>query len=303
MFSVTTNSKFKKVFITDKKFDAVNTVLQIAAVIIVLYPLIYILSCSFSDPAAIMSNKVWLFPVDFSLEGYKAVFNSKLIWRGYGNTVFYTVTGTMVNVLLTVMAAYPLSRKDFVGRNIIMFLFAFTMFFNGGLIPTFLTVRNLGLYNTRWAMILPNAMAMWHVIITRTYFQENIHSSLREAAQIEGCSNIQFIMKVVVPLSKPILAVISLYYGVMHWNSFFNALIYLQDSDMFPLQLILRDILIQNSADNTMTMDLESAAKKEMMAELLKYGMIVVSSVPVLMIYPFVQKYFVKGMMIGAIKG
>jgi putative aldouronate transport system permease protein len=293
----------KKLYKSDKLFDVVNYSLMTFAFVIVLYPLIYTLSCSFSSPETVMANKVWLFPVDIAFDGYKAVFSSSKIWMGYANTIFYTAVGTLVNIVVTIMAGYPLSRKDFYGRNVIMFIFTFTMFFNGGLIPTFLLVRDLGLYNSRLALILPSAMAMWHVIITRTYFQSNIADSLLESAQIEGCSDIRFILKVVVPLSKPIIAVISLYYGIMHWNEFFNAMIYLRDSQLYPLQLILREILIQNSSDTTMTMDLESAAKKELLAETLKYALIVVSTVPVLVVYPFVQKFFVKGIMVGSLKG
>jgi multiple sugar transport system permease protein/putative aldouronate transport system permease protein len=209
----------------------------------------------------------------------------------------------MINIALTVMAAYPLSRRDLVGRNFVMFFYSFTMFFGGGIIPLYLLVRSLGMVNTRWAMLIPNAMAVWNVILTRTYFQSSIPHELLESSQIDGCSNSRFVWSIVLPLSKPIVAVISLFYGVMHWNTFFHALIFLKDSDLYPLQIVLREILIQNQMDNTMMMDIEQQQHREMLAALLKYSLIIVASVPVLLIYPFVQKYFVKGVMIGAIKG
>ncbi|AEE97004.1 carbohydrate ABC transporter permease [Mahella australiensis] len=287
----------------DVIFNAVNNTFLIICLIVVLYPLIYIVSASFSSPQAVTSGKVWLFPVDFSLAGYKAVFENDYILTGYGNTIIYTVVGTAVNLVMTVLAAYPLSRKDFYGRDAFMFLFAFTMIFNGGLIPTYLLVSQLGLINTRWALIIPGAISVWNVIITRTYYQNTIPDELLEAAQLDGCSDIQFIWSVVLPLSKAITAVLVLFYGVGHWNEFFNAFIYLSKKELYPLQIVLRDILIMNSIDPNMVADTELMVAKQGLADLLKYSLIVVASVPVLCIYPFVQKYFVKGVMIGAIKG
>jgi len=287
----------------DRIFNFVNNLIITFMVIIVLYPLIYVVSSSFSDPVAVMAGKVRLLPVDFSLMGYEAVFKSNQIWLGYGNTVFYTVCGTIINVIMTIMAAYPLSRKDLKGRNFIMFLFSFTMFFGGGMIPTYLLIKDLGMINTRWALLIPNAMGVWNVILARTFFQSNIPVELLEASQLDGCSNWTFIVKIVLPLSKAIIAVITLYYAVGHWNAYFNALLYLKDAKLYPLQIILRNILIQNQVDNSMMMDIEELELRQYLNALLKYSLIVVASVPVLVAYPFVQKYFVKGVMIGSIKG
>lgn len=288
--------------IGDRFFDLLNTIFLMLCVLIVIYPLIYIVSASFSSAQAVTSGKVWLWPVDISLKGYKTVINYPGIWNGYLNSIYYTVLGTTINLILTVLAAYPLSRKDFYGRNFLMFMFTFTMLFSGGIIPTYLIVNKLGLINTRWAMVLPNAIAVWNVIIARTYFQSTIPKEMLEAAKIDGCTDFKFLVSVVIPLSKPILAVLTLFYAVMHWNAFFNALIYLKDKDLQPLQMLLREILVQNEIDMT-NMDVETATKLQGMKDLLKYSVIIVATVPVLMIYPFVQKYFVKGVMIGAIKG
>lgn len=267
-----------------------------------LYPLIYIVSSSFSSADAVTAGEVWLWPVDFSLEGYKAVFAYKQIWTGYGNSLFYMIVGTFINITLTILAAYPLSRKDFYGRNFFMLLFLFTMLFSGGLIPNYLLVKELGMLNTRWAMIIPNAMSVFNVIITRTYFKMTIPDELHEAAKMDGCSDFRFLAKVVLPLSGPIIAVMGLFYAVGHWNAFFNALIYLRDQDYYPLQLVLNNILVQNEVDPEMFIDVESQAAIAGLRELLKYSLIVVASIPVLVIYPFVQKHFVKGVMIGSLK-
>ena len=287
----------------DRAFNLVNYVFLTIGFVLVLYPLLYVLSNSFSDPEAVISGQVWLWPVRPSLEGYALVLQSNEIWRAYSNTIIYTVTGTALNIVLTVMIAYPLARRDFYGRGVIMFLVTFTMMFSGGIIPTFLVVRSLGILNTRWAMILPNAVVAWNVIITRTYFQTAIPDELLEAAQLDGCGNLRFILSVVIPLSGPIVAVITLFYAVMHWNAFFTALIYLRDSKLYPLQLILRSILLANQVDYSMVVNLEQEEARQQVAELLKFALIVVASVPVLAVYPFVQKYFVRGVLIGALKG
>lgn len=288
---------------SDIVFNIVNNIFLIICLVVVLYPLIYILSASFSSPQAVTSGKVWLFPVDFSLEGYKAVFEDDSIITGYANTIFYTVVGTALNLVMTIMAAYPLSRKDFYGRDIFMFFFTFTMIFNGGLIPTYLLVSQLGLINTRWVLIIIGAISVWNVIITRTYYQNTIPDELLEAAQLDGCSDIRFIWSVVLPLSKAITAVLVLFYGVGHWNEFFNAFIYISKKELYPLQIVLRDILVMNSIDPNMVVDTELMVAKQGLADLLKYSLIIVASVPILCLYPFVQKYFVKGVMIGSIKG
>ncbi|MDF2650457.1 MAG: binding-protein-dependent transport system inner rane component [Paenibacillus sp.] len=271
--------------------------------IIVLFPLIFIISSSFSSPQAVVSGKVWLFPVDFTLEGYKAVFRNPQIVSGYSNSLFYAVAGTAVNVALTVMLAYPLARKTFYGRNFIMVLLVITMMFDGGLIPFYLVVKSLHMLDTRWAMILPGAMAVFQVIVARTFFQTTIPDEIAEAAELDGCSDIRFITSIVIPLSKPILAVLTLMYAVGHWNAYFDALIFLKSPNLFPLQIVLRNILILNTIDPTMVSKVDQMLAQQGLKDLLKYSLIVVASAPVLIIYPFVQKHFVKGVMIGSLKG
>jgi putative aldouronate transport system permease protein len=287
----------------DRIFNAANYTVLCLFFIIVVYPLVYIVSASFSSTDAVITGKVWLWPVDPGFKGYEAVFSNKSIWTGFGNSLFYTVFGTAVNVILTLMAAYPLARKDFIGRNLIMFVFVFTIMFSGGLIPNYMLVKDLGLLDTRWALIIPSAINVFNVIITRTYFQTNIPNEMLEAAQVDGSSDWNFLTRIVLPLSGPIIAVISLFYAVSHWNAFFSALLYLKDRDLYPLQLVLRSILIQNQIDPSMVMNEEDLVARQGLADLLKYALIVVASVPVLILYPFVQKHFVKGVMIGSIKG
>ena len=256
-----------------------------------------------SSPQAVISGKVWLFPVEPSLAGYRAVLNFPSIWVGYGNSLFYASFGTLVNVALTILAAYPLSRKDFFGRNFFMMLFTFTMLFNGGLIPLYITVKNLGLVNTRWAMILPQAIQVWYVILARTYFQTTIPVELNEAAELDGCNDINFLAKVVIPLSAPIIAVLILFYAVYQWNAYFDAFIYLKSAKLYPLQIFLRNILIQNEVNPKMLANIAVDAQMQGMRDLIKFALIVVASGPVLIIYPFVQKYFTKGIMVGSLKG
>ena len=287
----------------DRIFSAINTLVLTLIMLIVLYPLIYILSASFSSSNAVMSGRVWLFPVEPTLAGYEAVFKNAQIPRSFLNTIYLTVVGTLINIVLTVMLAYPLSRKNLFGRNVITAYITFTMLFSGGLVPTFLLIKNLGLYNTYWALILPGAVSVYNVIVARTFFQSNIPDDLYEAASLDGCSDIYFILKIVLPLSAPIIAVLTMFYAVGHWNSYFNAMIYLQDANKFTLQVVLRNILIANQIDNDMMKDVDAMAKQEGLAQLLKYSLIVVASVPMLILYPFIQKHFVKGVMIGALKG
>jgi putative aldouronate transport system permease protein len=287
----------------DKIFNLVNYSMLALFFVVVLYPLIYIVSASFSSTDAVVSGRVWLWPVEPGLKGYKAVFEYKAIWTGFGNSLFYTVVGTTINVMLTIIAAYPLSRKDFIGRNVIMFIFVFTIMFSGGIIPSYLLVKDLGLLNTRWGMILPTALSVFNVIIARTYFQTTIPGEMLEAAQVDGCSDWKFLMKIVVPLSGPIIAVLALFYAVGHWNSYFNALLYLKDRSLYPLQLVLRSILIQNQIDPSMVTSEEDLVARQGLSDLLKYSLIVVATAPMLIIYPFVQRHFVKGVMIGSIKG
>ncbi|GAA3401620.1 carbohydrate ABC transporter permease [Paenibacillus hodogayensis] len=270
---------------------------------LVLYPLIFVLSASISDPAAVMKGEVWLLPKDLSFMGYEKVLGNKEILSGYGNTILYTLIGTAVNLAMTIMAAYPLSRKDFVGRHVFTAMIVFTMFFSGGLIPTYLLIKQLGMINSMWALIIPGAVSVMNIIIMRTFFQTSIPNEVQESASIDGCSNVQTLWRIVLPLSMPIIAVMILFYSVSHWNSYFNALIYLTDRDKYPLQLFLREILIKSETDQ-MTSSMDLSVQKHMMeAEAIKYAIVIVSNLPVLILYPFLQKYFVKGMLIGAIKG
>jgi putative aldouronate transport system permease protein len=287
----------------DAIFMLINNTLLVLIFLAVFYPLLYVISASFSDPNAVAAGQVWLWPVKFTTKAYVRIFEYSRIWSGYANSIFYATVGTFVNVVMTVLAAYPLSRKDLYGKNVILFLFVFSMMFSGGLIPFYITVTDMGLYNTRWALIIPQALSVWNMIIAITYFRSSLPQELLEAAQLDGCSDIQYLWRIVLPLSAPIIAVLSLFYAVGHWNQFFTALIFLANKDLFPLQLILRDILIANTIDPGLLEDAKTMAAKAGLRDLLKFALIVVASGPVLMIYPFVQRYFVKGLMIGAIKG
>lgn len=290
---------------TDRIFNICNKIFLFIVLVIVLYPLIYIVSASISDPAAVNQGRMWLYPIGVTLEGYVRVFQNSDIWMGYRNTVFYTLLGVTINLLLTLPAGYALSRPDFVGRNIFTWLIVFTLFFSGGLIPTYLLVRDLGLLNTVWAMVLPNAVAAFNIIICRTFFQVTIPRELQDAAEIDGCSITAFFLRIVLPLSKPLIAVMALFYGVGHWNAYFNALIYLSDRDLYPLQLILREILVVNEMSTEMlsTSTAQAQAEQARIAEIIKYAVMIVAALPVIVIYPFLQRYFVKGVLIGSIKG
>ena len=285
----------------DRVFDIFNyTVLGLIAVC-VLYPLYFIVIASFSDPVAINNGQVLLFPVGFNTTGYQKIFENTKIWRSYSNTIFYTIAGTAINVILTMMLAYPLSRKNFFARKFIMFFVMFTMYFQGGLIPTYLWMNDLNLYNTPWVMILLPAVNVFNLIIAINYMKTNIPEELFEAASIDGCSHIGFFAKIILPLSKTIVVVLTLYYGVAHWNEFMNGLIYLRDEGFYPLQLTLRNILLQNQASGLG--DVDSIIEQQKAAELIKYGAIIVSTLPVMAVYPFLQKHFAKGLMVGSVKG
>lgn len=273
--------------------------------LLMLYPLVYVVSCSFSNPVAVMTGRVILWPVEPTILGYKSVFSNDRILMGYFHTLRYMILGATLCVFMCLLAAYPLSRPDFKGRNIFMIFFAVTMFFNGGMIPTYLLINNLKMINTIWALVLPGAVNVWFIIIIRTFYQSNISLELLEAAQIDGCTNRWFFFCCVLPLSKAVIAVMILFSAVGYWNSYMAPLLYLNDSTKYPLQLVLREILIKNSTQEMMTFmeDIDSAEIRKRLEYLLKYGIIVVSSVPVLIAYPFVQKHFVKGVMIGSLKG
>ena len=287
----------------DRVFNGFNYIILTVYLVIILYPLVYLVSASFSSPTAVTAGLVQLWPVEPTAIAYETIFKDPAIVRSFLNSVFYAVAGTAVNIVLTLLAAYPLSRPDLRGRGWIMFFFFFTTLFSGGLIPTYLVVRDLGLLNTRWVLILPAALSVWNVIITRTYFQTTIPGELLDAARIDGASDFRFLRDVVLPLSGPIVAVNALFYAVGHWNAYFDALIYLQDESLYPLQLELRQILVQNQTNLQMTGDIQSMLARENLADLLKYALIVVSTVPLLLVYPFVQKHFVKGALIGSLKG
>ena len=286
----------------DRIFDILNYVFLTLCLLIVAYPLYFIVIASVSDPTAVYAGKVILWPARFTLEGYQRILDYESFFTGYRNTVIYTVVGTVVNVLITIPGAYALSRKDLVGRNFFMMGVTFTMIFSGGLIPTYLLVISLNLYNTMWALILPVAVSAWNLIVARTFFQQTIPDELLEAATLDGAGNTQFFLRVVHPLSKSIIAVMVLFYAVNHWNSYFNALIYLKSAEKYPLQLVLRNILFENSLGD-MVEDASTLALQQRLGDLIKYGIIIASSLPLLILYPFLQRFFIQGVMIGAVKG
>ena len=286
----------------DVVFLAFDWILLTLFLIIVLYPLLFVISASFS-PGMTAMKSLSLIPEKYSLEGYRVVFEYKRVWTGYANSLKYMVLGTIVNLFVTICAAYPLSRDDICGKDFVMGLFVFTMYFSGGLIPTYLQVRNLGLIDTIWAMVLPGAMSVYNMIVMRTYFANQIPGELNEAAELDGCGSLKFLLVIVLPLSGPILAVIGLFYGVGHWNAYFDALLYINKDAKQPLQMVLRDIMILNQTTGIMATDPEELLRVQERADLMKYSLIVVACLPVMILYPFVQKYFVKGVMIGAIKG
>ena len=290
---------------SDRVFNAVNYVFLTVMLLAVAYPLYFMAIASFSDPHLVNNGKLWLFPKGVTFEGYRRIFSDSRIWTAYLNTTIYTLGGVSVNLLVTIPAAYALSRRDLWGRNLVMVLFTFTLLFGGGLIPTCLIIRSLGVLNTRWVMIIPNAVAVWNLIIARTFFQTTVPPDLLDASRMDGASNLRFFVSVVIPISPAIIAVLALFYGVGHWNAFFEALIYLKDPELYPLQLVLRSILIMNesAAEMMESSDPDTVAEQQRIIEVIKYGLIMVASVPVLLLYPFLQKYFVKGVMIGALKG
>ncbi|MEH7548212.1 carbohydrate ABC transporter permease [Neobacillus vireti] len=298
------NNRVKKIKSKeDKIFDTINFIFLTLICLAVLYPLYFVVIASISNPDLVYNGSVWLLPKEITFEGYKRIFSDSKIWLGYKNTIIYTVLGTAVQLSLTLMAAYALSRKDLYGKSFFMLMILFTMFFSGGLIPTYLVVKDLGMLNTMWAMIIPKAIAVWNLIVARSFFESSIPNELLEAGKIDGCSNTRFFLKIVLPLSKPIIAVMVLFYAVGNWNSYFDALIYLNDESLYPLQLILRNILIQNQLSVQMLSDLDNLAAQQHVGEIIKYGVIIVAAIPLLIVYPFVQKYFVKGVLIGGVKG
>lgn len=296
-------TKFSQMSMEDKIVTVVIYAFLTLVTLVILYPIVYVVSASFSEPQAVISGKVKLFPVDFTLRGYEAVFKNKKLINGFLNSVFYVGVSLVLNLTMTMLCAYPLSRKEFRARNWVSLFFVFTMYFSGGMVPSYILVNKLHLLNTRWAMIIPTAMSSYNMIICRTYIVNNIPDDLYEAGQIDGCSPFRYMLQVVVPLSKSILAVLLLYYGVSKWNDYYNAMLYLYKDSLMPLTMVMREILILGEVDMTKVTNADAVAKLQGMSELLKYATIVVSSVPVVMLYPMIQKHLVKGVMVGAVKG
>ena len=299
----TKTKKYSKRGMSDKTFNAIVMGIMIAFLIIVLYPLTYVVSSSLSSGTAVTTGRVLLWPVDFSLEGYKIVFSNKQIWTGYANTIFYTVTATLFGLLSIIMTAYPLSRRGFQWRDFYAWYFIIPMYIGGGIIPTYIWMTDLGLVNTRLFMIISGAVGMSNVILMRTYFQSSIPNELLESAKMDGISDIGYLLKIVLPLSKAVISVVTLYLIVGEWNSYFTGMIYLRDESKWPLQLFLRQILNSSTMNATQVQDAQLLAEMAAQADVMKYALIVVSAVPMLVLYPFVQKFFEKGVMIGSVKG
>ena len=299
----------KQIGFSNRVFHIFNTLFWIAVMLIILYPLYLVCIASVSDPDAIVRGEVIFHPVDFSLIGYESVFKYRELWSSYGNSLFYTFASVVISILVTLAAAYALSRPNFAGKGFLNFFFVFTMFFNGGLIPTFLVMKNIGLYNTRAIIILMGCVSVWNLMVARTYIQTNIPGELYEAAMLDGATHFQYFSRVVLPLSKTIIAVLAVYYGVSKWNDYFNGLVYLRDRNLLPLQTVLREILatlqVDKSGDYMMSMADSSASMQEAMriANVSKYCIIVVATGPVVILYALMQKYFEKGVMIGSLKG
>lgn len=287
----------------DKVFNAVNYVILGSCLIIFLYPIYFVVIASFSDPDAIYLGDVIYAIKDFNIEGYRHLLANAEIWTGYRNSMLYLVIGTIINLIVTIPAAYVLSRKDMPVRKTIVGIFTFTMFFNGGLIPTFLLVKGIGLYDNFLVMVVLGAISVFNLFVAMTFFHTMIPDELLDAGVMDGCTDIQFFLKIVLPLSKAIIAVMALYYGVAHWNSYFNAMIFLKNQELYPLQLVLRDILTMNQVLSGMAGSDDSVIEQQKIADSIKYGVIIVASLPMLVLYPFVQKYFVQGVMIGSVKG
>lgn len=288
----------------DISYVALTTIILIFAALAMLIPIVHIVASSFSSAEAVSLGKVAFWPVEPTLDGYRKVFTTSSIGWGFKNSIIYTVVGTSINLFFTMLAAYPLSRKDLRCRNFVMFLFSFTMLFSGGMIPMYLQVSRLGLLDTIWAIVLPGAMSVYNVIVLRTYISSSIPYDLYESASLDGCSDFRYVVQIVVPLSRPILAVLVLWYAVGHWNSYFNAMIYLRTYTKNPLQIILRNLLILDEfTQGDFSSDVIALEKAKRMRDLYKYSLIIVSSVPVMLLYPLIQKHFVKGVMLGSIKG
>jgi ABC-type glycerol-3-phosphate transport system permease component len=293
-----------KLSFVDRLFYVIDYLLLVFCGVIVLIPMLNVVAQSLSDPRSVLAGRVYLWPRNFTLDTFRLILRNKNIITGYINTFYYASVGTCINLVMTVLCAYPLSRSDFAGRNFLMLIFAFTMMFGGGMIPTYIIIRNLGLIDTRWVMLLPGAIAVWNMILARTFFQNTIPKELYESAELDGASDIKTLVNIVLPLSTPILAVLTLFYAVStHWNSYFDAMMYLRSESLYNIQLVLRNAIANIAALLYMTGNLSQQEQSMATAEASKYCIIVISILPVMIIYPFVQKYFIKGIMIGAIKG
>lgn len=303
-----TESKWRKLRrrYSDKVFYMSDTAILVILLILFAWPLWFMVIASFSNHVAVTTGKVILWPVDFHFDAYAEMLEYKSFWRGYANTIYVTVVGTAVNMVLTVCCAYPLSRKDFLPRKPILYYLLIPMYVSGGLIPGYLVVRNLGLLDTYWAMIIPSAVSYYNCLVVRSYFMHSIPEELQEAATLDGANAAQYLVKVVLPLSKPVLAVVGLYYLVGHWNDYYSALLYIYDKRLYPLQSILKNLLVDAADMGAMTegqITAEQMLAKLNRMELLKYSTTIVSILPILMVYPYVQKFFVKGVMVGSVKG
>lgn len=295
-----------KATMSDRTFELVNHVLLLLFIGMILFPLLFVLSASVSDPTLVNSGKVWIWPRGITFEGYMRIFQNNEIWLGYLNTIVYTVIGTVLHLIVLLPCAYALSRRELAGKKLILWYFLLTMMIGGGLIPTYLVVRNLGMVNSMWAIVIPGVVGAWDILVSRTFFQQNVPDPLVEAAKVDGSSYFHIFFRIALPLSLPIIAVMSLFHGVGLWNQYFNALIYLNHDSLYPLQLVLRKILVaqEMSSENmaNSSIQAEALAAQARIASILKYGVIVVSTAPLLAVYPFLQRFFLKGVLIGSIK-
>lgn len=289
---------------SDRRFDFINNAFLVLVCIIIGYPLWFVAIASISDPHAVETGQVWLWPVDFTLDGYARVFSESSIWTGYRNTIIYTVVGVLVHLAIVLPCAYALSRKELVGRLGVTWYILFTMLFNGGLIPTYLVVKDLGLLDTLWAVVLPGAAGAWSILVGRAFFTQTVPDEIAESAKVDGASDFQIFFKIAIPLSAPIIATLALFHGVGLWNEYFKALIYLSDRGKYTLQLILRELLIvsQDAAQGEAG-SADSIAEQLRLASLIKYAVMIVASLPLLIVYPFLQRFFTKGVLIGSVKG
>ena len=289
---------------SDKIYGVFSHIIILLVMVILVYPIWAVVVASFSDPTELYKSSFHFWPETVTLDSYKLVFRDDSFLTGIWNSVKYTAVGTFINVILNICAAYPLSKRNFKGQSLLMKLFTFTMFFSGGIVPTYILINKMHLIDSFWVMILPSAIGTFNVILMRTYFQTNIPQELEDAASVDGCTNFKFLIRIALPLSIPIIVLVALYYGVGHWNDYFTAMMYLTKRQLYPLQLVLREILLENEAGKMLNVATDAAYAERMMSRMgLKYAVIVISTIPILVIYPFVQKFFSKGVMVGAVKG